>query len=51
MNEVEDDHIEISNVLTRVIFGRSIDESGNDTVEIQEEVTVEELSESAGAFE
>ena len=50
MMEVKGDHIELSTVLTRIIFGRSMDESGNDIVEIQEENTVDELSES-GAFE
>ena len=49
--EVKDDHLELNDVLFRVMMGRTIDESGNEVVEIQEETTMEDLSDSTGAFE
>ena len=48
--EVKQDHIEFSNVLTRIKLGRSLDDSGNDVVELQEETTLDDLTE-AGAYE
>mmetsp|Transcript_40490 Transcript_40490/g.72974 ORF Transcript_40490/g.72974 Transcript_40490/m.72974 type:complete len:280 (-) Transcript_40490:4007-4846(-) len=51
VREVKEDHLELNDVLFRVMMGRTIDESGNEIVEIEEEKTVEELSDSAGAFE
>lgn len=51
MGEVRADHSRLNDVLFRVMTGRTFDESGNDAVEIQEETTMEALSDSAGAFE
>eukprot|EP00970_Alexandrium_tamarense_P002648 scaffold374_cov282-Alexandrium_tamarense.AAC.1 len=54
MVEVKDDHLALNDILFRVLMGKAIDESGNeidDMVRIEEERTVEPLSDSAGAFE
>ena len=51
MDEVSNDHVEMNNVLFRVMMGRTIDESGNDVIEIEEERTLENLDDDAGAFE
>ena len=53
MREVTTDHGILNDVLFRVMMGRSLDESENvnDMVEIQEEITLDELDDSAGEFE
>jgi len=52
MGEVRGEHVELNDVLFRVMMGRTIDESGNEVVEIEEESDwVEELPDSTGTFE
>ncbi len=51
MREVPNDHLEMNDVLFRGMMGRTIDESGNDIVEIQEETTNENLANDTGSFE
>ncbi|KAL7534419.1 hypothetical protein ACHAWF_004830 [Thalassiosira exigua] len=51
MGEIKQDHLKMSNELFRVMMGRTMDESGNDVIEIEEERTMEDLSDSTGAFE
>jgi len=54
MREVTNDHGILNDVLFRVMMGRSLDESENvddSVVEIQEEITLDELDDSAGEFE
>lgn len=51
--EVKHDHLEMNDVLFRVMMGRTMEESGGDGVvgEIQEEKTIGELDGKTGAFE
>ena len=54
MREVTNDHGILNDVLFRVMMGRSLDESENvndSVVEIQEEITLDALDDSAGEFE
>ncbi|KAL7530354.1 hypothetical protein ACHAXR_003441 [Thalassiosira sp. AJA248-18] len=51
MGEVKNDHLQLNDVLIRVMMGRTIDESGNEVVEIHEERTVEDLSDSTTVWE
>ena len=51
MGETGRDHAEMNGELFRAAAERTIDESGDDAVEIEEERTIEELSDSTGAFE
>lgn len=51
MGETQEDHATLHPALVRVMMDRTLAESGNDTLEIEEETTPEELSESAGTFE
>ena len=51
MREVKDDHLGMNAILLREMMDETIDESGDTTIEIEEEKTVEELSDSTGAFE
>ena len=51
MREVKDDHLKLNGVLFRAMTERTIDESLNEAVEIQEEITMDELSNSTGSFE
>ena len=52
MREVRGEHMELNDVLFWVMMGRTIDESGNEVVEIEEESEwVEELPDSTGTFE
>ena len=51
MREVPQDHLEMNDVLIRVMMGRTINESGNDVVEIQEETTIDNLADDTGSFE
>ena len=54
MREVTNDHGILNDVLFRVMMGRSLDESENvndSVVEIQEEITLDDLDDSAGEFE
>lgn len=51
MREVKEDHLKLSNDLFRLMMEGTIDESGNDAIEIEEEITFDDLSDSAGVFE
>ena len=52
MNEVTEDHSSINEEVFRTMIGRTIDESGNDdTVHLEEEMAMEELSDTTGEFE
>ena len=53
MEEVEEDHRVLNDVIFRVMMGRTMEESGNayDVAEIREETTFEGLTDGTGTFE